>query len=130
MRIPSIPRMKLRTKLMLLTGSLVSLIILFVMALVSRNTRRLILEETQTRGVAIAQLFGATNLNHLKLYNFSSVQQNAPVAKRDNDVRYIIVYSKEGLTVAHTDNPSLVMSRDLTREATESMKADSPLLRE
>lgn len=115
---------------MLLTGLLVSLIILLVMVLVSQNTKRLILKETQARGIAIAQLFGATNLNHLKLYDFSSVQQNAPVAKRDNDLRYVIVYNKEGLIVVHTDEPSLIMSSDSSPEATESMKANSPLVRE
>jgi two-component system sensor histidine kinase HydH len=130
MWIPPIPRLKLRTKLMLLTGLLVGLIILLVMVLVSRDTRGLILEETQARGIAIAQLFGATNLNHLKLYDFSGVQQNAAVAKRDNDLLYIIVYSKEGLTVVHTDDPSLVMSSDPSSEAADSMKRKSAFVRE
>jgi len=49
------PKLKLRTKLMVLTGLLVSLIILLVMVLVSQNTRRLILEETRTRGIAIGE---------------------------------------------------------------------------
>jgi signal transduction histidine kinase len=130
MRIPFKLGLKLRTKLMLLTGVLVSLIILLVMILVSQNTRRLMLDETQARGIAIAKLFGATNLNHLKLYDFNSVQQNAPAAKRDNDLRYIIVYSKEGLTIAHTDDPSSIMSSDRGREAVESMEAESPFVRE
>jgi len=130
MHIPRPSRLKLRTKLMFLTGMLVGLIILLVMVLVSRGTRRLILEETQKRGIAIAQLFGATNLNHLKLYDFASVQQNAPVAKQEAALRYVIVYNKEGLTVAHTENPSLILSPDPSREAIESIAAEYPFVRE
>jgi signal transduction histidine kinase len=127
---PYNPRLKLRTKLMLLTGLLVSLIILLVMALVNRNTRRLILEETQKRGITIAQLFGATNLNHLKFYNSDSVQRNAPIAKSENDLLYIIVYNKEGLTVVHTEDPNLVLAPDPSQEAIDSIRAESPLIRE
>ncbi len=130
MWIPYHPRLKLRTQLMLLTGLLVGLIILLVMVLVNRNTRRLIREETQQHGIAIAQFFGATNLNHLKFYDSKSVQQNAPIAKRENDLLYLIVYNKEGLTVVHTEDPTLVLSTDPSREAIESMKAESPLIRE
>lgn len=130
MWIPYHPRLKLRTQLMLLTGLLVGLIILLVMVLVNRNTRRLIREETQQHGIAIAQLFGATNLNHLKFYDSESVQQNAPIAKTENGLLYLIVYNKEGLTVVHTEDPTLVLATDPSREAIESIKAESPLIRE
>jgi signal transduction histidine kinase len=127
---PYNPRLKLRTKLMVLTGLLVSLIILLVMALVNRNTRRLILEETQKRGIAIAQLFGTTNLNHLKFYDSDSVQRNAPIAKSENDLLYIIVYNKEGLIVVHTEDPNLLLAPDPSQEAIDSIRAESPLVRE
>ena len=65
---------------MLLTGTLVSLLVLLVMLLVNRDAKRLIREATLQRSIAIAQLFAATNLNHLKLYEFVSIQQNAQTA--------------------------------------------------
>jgi signal transduction histidine kinase len=131
MRIPyRSPRLKLRTKLMLLTSMLVTFIVIFVMVLVNRKARNLIREETQKSGIAIARSFGATNLNHLKFYNSESVQQNAQLAKRDNDLLYVIVYNKEGLTVAHTEDPNLVMAQDPNQEARESIRIEAPLVRE
>src|SRR5438552_8990737 len=124
------PRLKLRTKLMMLTGLLISLVILLVVTLVSHNVRRSILAETQKRGVAIAQLFGATVLNYLKNYYYQAIQQNAHIAKHENELVYVIVYDKEGLTAAHTENHSLILRPAVDPEALGSIKTKSVLFRE
>jgi len=122
--------MKLRTKLMLLTGLLVTLVILLVITLVSSNMRSVILEETHKRGIAIAQLFGATNLNYLKLYTYLGIQQNAQVAKGENNLVYVIVYDKEGRFAAHTEIPGLSFVQANEPDAIECIRATQPLFRE
>jgi len=115
---------------MMLTGLLITLVILLLVTLVSRNVRRSILAETQKRGVAIAQLFGATNLNYLKSYYYLGIQQNAQVAKKESELEYVIVYDKEGLTAAHTENQSLILRPASDPEALESIQAKAVLFRE
>ena len=122
--------MKLRTKLMILTGLLVTLVILLVITLVSRNLRSVIVEETHKRGIAIAQLFGATNLNYLKLYTYLGIQQNAQVAKSENNLVYVIVYDKEGRIAADTENGGLFFVQAKDPDAMESIAAKHPLFRE
>src|SRR3990172_4462229 len=95
-------RIGLRAKLMFLTGVLLSLVVTVLVALVSRKLHEIIVAENRTRGLAIAQLFGATNVNHLKAYQFLPIQQNALIAKDENQLSYVIVYDKEGRIVAHT----------------------------
>jgi signal transduction histidine kinase len=104
----SLRALNLRTKLLLGTGSLVALVTVMVVVFVSRDMQLLIREETRIRGFAIAQLFGATNLNQLKNYDFWPIQQNANRAKSENDLIYVVVYDKEGRIAADTENPALV----------------------
>jgi signal transduction histidine kinase len=115
---------------MLLTGTLVCLLILLVMLLVNRDAKRLIRDATVQRGIAIAQLFAATNLNHLKFYEFVSIQQNAQTARSENDLLYVIVYSKEGVTASNTADPAKVLSEDRSSGAIEAIRSPSPLVRE
>jgi signal transduction histidine kinase len=115
---------------MILTGLLVTLVIILVITLVSRNMRSVIAEETQKRGIAIAQLFGATNLNYLKMYIYLGIQQNAQVAKTENDLVYVIVYDKEGRIAAHTENAGLSFVQAKEPDAIKSILAKQPLFRE
>ena len=115
---------------MLLTGLLIALVILLIVTVVSRSVRRSILAETQKRGVATAQLLGATVLNYLKFYYYQGIQQNAHIAKKENDLAYVIVYDKEGLTAAHTENDGLILRPAADPEALESINAKSALFRE
>ncbi len=102
---PSPFRIGLRAKLMSLTGFLLSLVVLLIILLLSRKIKHVIVDESHSRGVAIAQLFGATNVNHLKSYHLLPIQQNAMLAKKENQLGYLIVYDKEGRIVAHTEEP-------------------------
>jgi signal transduction histidine kinase len=103
-----IAHLNLRMKLMLATVTLVVLVILLVVVWVSSNMRQLIREETRVRGFIIAQLFGATNLNHFQSYDYLAIQQNANRAKAENELLYLIAYDKEGRVAANTEDPSLV----------------------
>ena len=108
MRKSWLDRLNLQAKMLLAIVSLMLLVILLVVALVSKNMRRLIREETRVQGFTIAQLFGATNLNHFQSYDYLAIQQNANRAKSDNGLMYLIAYDKEGRIAADTEDPSLV----------------------
>jgi signal transduction histidine kinase len=123
-------RMSVRTKISALTSLLLALILLMVVLLVSRNMREVIEEETRKRGVAIAQLFGATNLNHTKHNNFQAVQQNAQMAKAENQLAYVIVYSKDGRIGAHTEDNSVLHEIPKELETRKLLTLDRVLFRE
>jgi signal transduction histidine kinase len=103
-------RIGLRAKLMSLTAFLLSLVVVLIILLVSRRIKHVIVEESHSLGVAIAQLFGATNVNYLKSYHLLPIQQNAMIAKEENQLAYLIVYDKEGRIVANTADPAAVLS--------------------
>ncbi len=108
------PAIRIRTKLMGLTALLATLVILLVVTFVSRNMKKVILEETQKRALAIAQLFGATNLNYLKEYNFFPIRRNALAAKSENDLLYVVVYDKEHRVIADTEDPGLLFPQPVS----------------
>jgi hypothetical protein len=116
MRKTWIAHLNLRMKLMLATVTLVVLVVLLVVVWVSNNMRQLIREETRVRGFIIAQLFGATNLNHFQSYDYLAIQQNANRAKAENELLYLIAYDKEGRIAANTEDPSLVPSSGIALE--------------
>lgn len=122
--------LSVRTKMMALTALLMTAILTMVVLLVSHNMRRVIEEETRRRGMAIAQLFSATNLNNFTSYHFHSVQQNAHIAKAENDLSYVIVYSKEGWVGSHTEDPSALNQQSLDPETPRLLALEAPLFRE
>jgi len=123
-------RLGLRTKLMLLTSLVLLLVVSTVVALVSRNMRHVIEDETRKRSLAIAKSFGATNLGHFRSYYWFSVQQNAKTAKGDNDLAYLAVYNKEGLRVADTEDPYLLFPVPSVPEVRSLLAQGSVLFRE
>jgi signal transduction histidine kinase len=96
----------------------------------SYHTRRIILEDTEKRGISMAKLFGDANLNYLKSYNFQGIQQNALTVKTENHLSYLIVYNKEGLIAAHTAQPSFLTSRATGLDELAAMHSNSPYCRE
>jgi signal transduction histidine kinase len=106
-RLPVV-RLGLRAKLMLLTSLVMLFVVSTVVALVSRNMRHVIEDETLKRSLAIAKSFGATNLQFFRTYSWYSVQQNARTARSDNELAYLVVYNKEGLRVADTQDPHVL----------------------
>jgi signal transduction histidine kinase len=122
-------RLTVRSKIMALTGLLLTLILLTVIILVSRNLRQVIEEETRQRGMAIAQLFGATNRERLMSYAFWPVRQNAQLAKAENGLDYVIVYNKEGLVAADTNDVSTNNERSKDPETLQLLKLTAPLFR-
>ncbi len=130
MPVPTKANIRLRTKLMVVTVLLLTLVILLVITLVDRNLRRVIREETQKRGIAIARLFGATNLNFLKNYYTLPIQQNAQAAKLENELSYIIVYDKEGKIAANTEDEGILGTMPTDLPSLASLSADVSLFRE
>jgi signal transduction histidine kinase len=119
-----------RLKITALTSLLLTLILFLVVLLVSHNLRRVVEEETRKRGVAIAQLFGATNVNHAKNNNFQAVQQNAQIAKAENQLAYIIVYSKDGRIGVHTEDSSVLHEVPRELETRKLLTIEEVLFRE
>jgi signal transduction histidine kinase len=101
-------RLGLRTKLMILTTAVMFFVVLTVVALVSRNMRHVIRDETIKRSLAIARSLGSSNLEFFRTYNWFKVQQNARSALSDNALVYLVVYDKEGRRVADTDDPQVL----------------------
>jgi signal transduction histidine kinase len=93
---------------MLLTSLVMLFVVSMVVALVSRNMRHVIEDETLKRSLAIAKSFGATNLEFVRLYSWYNVQRNARISRNDNGLAYLVVYNKEGLRVADTEDPQLL----------------------
>ena len=123
-------RIGLRAKLMLLTGFLLALVVSLIVVLVSRKIQQVIVDENRTRGVAIAQLFGATNVNYLKAYQLLPIQQNAAIAKEENQLGYLVVYDKEGRVVAHTDDAEALLSFPVDRETLTPLTSGQVIFRE
>jgi len=93
---------------MLLTSLVMLFVVSLVVILVSRNMRSVIQDETLKRSLAIARSFGANNLDSFRTYNWFKVQQNARNARADNGLSYLVVYNKEGLRVADTEDPHVL----------------------
>ncbi len=99
----------LRAKLMLLTSRVMLFVVSMVVIFVSRNMRSVIEDETLKRSLAIAHLFWCEQPRvHSRSYSWFSVQQNANAAKSDNGLAYLVVYNKEGLRVADTEDPHVL----------------------
>lgn len=96
----------------------------------SRRMRQLVQEEARRRGMTVVQLFGATNLNHLKLYSFQAIQQNAQIAKLQNQLAYVVVYSKEGIVGAHTEDPSALHATPSDPDTLSLLTLETPVFRE
>ena len=127
---PSRFHIGLRAKLMALTGSLLSFVVILIILLVSRKLTHVIVDESHSRGIAIAQLFGATNVNHLKSYHLLPIQQNAMLAKKENQLGYLIVYDKEGRIVAHTDDAGAILTLSSDRDTNAFLSAGHAIFRE
>jgi signal transduction histidine kinase len=121
--------MSVRKKIMLLTGLLMTVIVVMVIVLVSRNMSQVIEEETRRRGIATAQLFGATNRERIMSNYFQPVQQDAQIAKAENNLAYVIVYHKDGWVAAHTEDVSALNEKSRDPEAYRLLKLNSPLFR-
>ena len=114
---------------MSLTGLLMTIILVLVLVLVSRNMRQTVEEEMRKRGLALAQLFGGTNLTFLMTYRFEEIQKHAQIAKTENSLSYVVVYNKEGLVAANTEDLSTLQERSRDVEALGFLKLRAPQFR-
>ncbi len=122
-------KLSVKTKLMVVTGFLMTAVLVLVMALVSNNMAHVIEDETRKRGVAIAQLFGTANFVHLQSSYWLPVQQNARTAKSENNLSYVVVYDSRQRLIAHTEDENLVYPTPTDPEMRRLLAADSLLFR-
>ena len=115
---------------MLLTSGVMLFVVSMVVILVSRNMRQLVEDETLKRSLAIATSFGASNREFIRLYSWFNVQQNANLAKRDNGLAYLVVYSKEGMRVADTEDPQVLTPQPAEASVRNFLAQASVLSRE
>jgi signal transduction histidine kinase len=123
----SFKRSTLRNKFFLLVLLLVLLTSLLMSGLFSWSIRHVISEENQRGGKTVANLFGSTVLNYLKMYNFQSIQQQALIAKKENQLIFIVVYTKEGVIAAHTEEAALMNNRATGLEELTALQSDLAL---
>jgi signal transduction histidine kinase len=126
----SFPKPKLRMRVFFLVLLLILIISLLMSVLLSWRVRNMMSEEAKRNGSAMASLFGSTILNYLKFYNFQMIQQYAVLAKQESQFVYLIVYNKEGMIAAHTEEPWLITNQATGLDELAAIRNDSLLFRE
>jgi len=88
-------KLSLKTRFMVATGVVLSVLMTVIVLLVGRSFTRSIQEEVQARGLAVAHSIAAVSTNALLTYNYVALEQNAEQASRGPDLVYIIILDKE-----------------------------------
>ncbi len=93
---------------MISVATLLVLLMGMVSLAVNDRLTRLLLRETQAKGLAIAHSIGATTTSALLNYDYVSLNQAAQKAVAEGGIAYVIVLDKEGRVAAHSERPDLV----------------------
>ncbi|HVO83425.1 MAG TPA: hypothetical protein VMU60_03255, partial [Syntrophobacteria bacterium] len=87
-------KLSLKTRFMVSTGAVLSVLMTVIVILVGRSFARSIQEEVQARGLAVAHSIAAVSTNALLTYNYVALEQNAEQASRGPDLVYVIILDK------------------------------------
>jgi PAS domain S-box-containing protein len=88
-------KLKLKTRFMMATGTVLLVLMTVIILLVGRSFTRSIRDEVQARGLAVARSIAAVSTNALLTYNYVVLEQNAEQASRGPDLAYVIILNKE-----------------------------------
>jgi len=92
--------LRLKTRFMVATGVVLSVLMTVIVLLVGRSFTRSIQEEVQARGLAVARSIAALSTNPLLTYNYVALEQNGEQASRGPDLVYVIILDKEQTVAA------------------------------
>jgi PAS domain S-box-containing protein len=91
---------RLKTRFMVATGVVLSVLMTVIVLIVGRSFTRSIQEEVKARGLAVAHSIAAVSTNALLTYNYVALEQNAEQASRGPDLVYVIILDKEQTVAA------------------------------
>lgn len=95
-------QLRLRTKFLLSTCTLLSLLLIFLLIIVEKEQRAVITAELEKRGRTIAGNLAAVSVKSLLTYNYVTLEQDAEKVAKDEDVLYVIILTKEGKVAAYS----------------------------
>jgi len=88
-------KIRLKTRFMVAIGSVLFALMAIIVLLVGNRFARIIKQEVEDRGLAVARSIAAVSTNALVTYNYITLEQNAEKASQGTDIVYVIVLDKE-----------------------------------
>jgi PAS domain S-box-containing protein len=88
-------KIRLKTRFMVATGTVLFVLMVIIVLLVGNRSARIIKQEVEARGLAVAQSIAAVSTNALVTYNYITLEQDAEKASQGSDIVYVIVLDKE-----------------------------------
>jgi PAS domain S-box-containing protein len=78
-----------------------------IILVVTRQQSRIIKNQVELRGLAVAQSLAATSKADLLTYNYIALTQSANQSAQDPDLTYVIIHDKEGRVAAYSGRADL-----------------------
>ena len=88
-------KIRLKTRFMVAIGTVLFALMVIIVLLVGNRSTRIIKQEVEARGLAVARSIAAVSTNALVTYNYITLEQNAEKAGQGTDIVYVIVLDKE-----------------------------------
>jgi PAS domain S-box-containing protein len=88
-------KIRLKTRFMVAIGAVLFALMVIIVLLVGNRSTRIIKQEVEARGLAVARSIAAVSTNALVTYNYITLEQNAEKASQGSDIVYVIVLDKE-----------------------------------
>jgi PAS domain S-box-containing protein len=88
-------KIRLKTRFMVAIGTVLFVLMATIVLLVGNRSARIIKQEVEARGLAVARSIAAVSTNALVTYNYITLEQNAEKASQGSDIVYVIVLDKE-----------------------------------
>ena len=98
----------LRYRFILLASCLLILLLGTLGSILITHQSRLIQEQLERRGLAVAQSLAATSKASLATYNYIALEQTANQTQKDDpDMVYVVIHDKEGRVAGYSTRPDL-----------------------
>jgi signal transduction histidine kinase len=91
---------RLRTRFILSSTALITLLMVIVVFFVERRQTAVIYDQAEEHGAALAQAVADLSVTPLLFYDTVALQQNMEKAAQDSDVRYAIIFSRNAKALA------------------------------
>ena len=99
-------KIRLKTRFMVAIGAVLFALMAIIVLLVGNRSTRIIKQEVEARGLAVARSIAAVSTNALVTYNYITLEQNAEKAGQGTDIVYVVVLDKEEKVAAFSGHSS------------------------
>ena len=99
-------KIRLKTRFMVAIGAVLFALMAIIVLLVGNRSTRIIKQEVEARGLAVARSIAAVSTNALVTYNYITLEQNAEKASQGTDIVYVVVLDKEEKVAAFSGHSS------------------------